>query len=114
MVNLLNKNGQAKTDGKKLDVMDYMWNEMKITVRCNKVPIYGSYIQTLIDSKIPATLANNYLTIDGVTPAINALKGAKKDGADLKRTKHARPSPDEQKYSSSTDDTPEASPIRAP
>ena len=44
MVNLLNKFRHAKDVGKKLDVMEYMWNELKSTVRCNKVPIYGSYI----------------------------------------------------------------------
>ena len=63
MVNLLNKIGQAKVVGKKLDVMDYMWNEMKLTVHCNKVPIYGSYLQTLIDSQVPALLAKNYLSV---------------------------------------------------
>ena len=89
--------------------MDYMWNEMKITVRCNKVPIYGSYIQTLIDAKIPPALANNYLSVDAITSQMRGLTGPKKD---VTRPKRARPSPDVEEHSSSAHDSPpEASPV---
>ena len=76
MVNLLNKLVPAKQAGKKLDVLDYMWNELKITVRLNKVPIYGSYIQTLIDSRISPQLARNYLGVDSITPKFQPLTKA--------------------------------------
>ena len=74
MINLLHHIVKAKNNNKKLDVMDYMWNEMKNTVLGNKVPIYGSYIQTLIDSKVPAQLVNNYrpLTIPTMRPLLTA------------------------------------------
>ena len=115
MVNLLHHINLAKQLGKKLDVMDYMWNELKTTVRCNKVPIYGSYLQTLIDSKIPARLANNYLSVDSVTPATQVLTTAKKGAAVRSRSKRARPSSFQEEHSSSAyDSPPAASPVRAP
>ena len=94
--------------------MDYMWNEMKITVRCNKVPIYGSYLQTLIDSKIPTRLAKNYLTVDSMTPATRVLTRAKKSAAVRSSSKRARPSSDIEEHSSSAHDSPNASTLRAP
>ena len=60
MVNILFHIVRAKENGKKLDVLDYMWQEMHSVVLENKVPIYGQYLQKLLNTKIPATMLAAY------------------------------------------------------
>ena len=60
LVNLLFHIVSAKERGKKIDVLDYMWQEMHSVVLENKVPIYGQYLQTLFNKKLPSTLLAAY------------------------------------------------------
>ena len=63
MVNLLFHIVSAKKRGKKIDVLDYMWQEMHSVVLENKVPIYGQYLQKLINTKLPLAMLTCYVMV---------------------------------------------------
>ena len=60
MVNLLFHIVSAKERGKKIDVLDYMWQEMHSVVLETKVPIYGPFLQKLFNTKLASTVLNAY------------------------------------------------------
>ena len=45
---------------KQIDILDYMWQEMKLVVLGNKVPIYGPYLQTLFNTKLSSDVIDSY------------------------------------------------------
>ena len=57
--------------GKKLDILDYMWQEMHHVVLSKKVPIYGSYIQKLINTKLDKEIQLTYYEF--VKPSLHVL-----------------------------------------
>ena len=76
MINLLYHIERLKQSGKRLDVLDYMWQEMRSVVIGNKVPIYGQYLQKLINTKVPQVLLNEY---EFVKPTLLPLSGLVED-----------------------------------
>ena len=45
---------------KQIDILDYMWQEMRLVVLKNKIPVYGPYLQTLFNTKLHPDVVNSY------------------------------------------------------
>ena len=71
MINLLYHIERSMRIGKKLDVLDYMWQEMHHVVLSKKVPIYGQYIQKLINTKLDQEIQITYYEF--VKPSLHVL-----------------------------------------
>ena len=101
MINLLYHIERIKRAGKKLDVLYYMWQEMRSVVLNNKVPIYGQYLQKLFNTKLDQVQLNYY---EFVKPTILPLAELESDAADVgapASNKRARHTPFEDVPSSS-------------
>ena len=73
MVNLMFHIVSSKERNRRLDIMDYMWQEMHSVVIYKKVPIYGPYLQRLFAAKVNPILLNTYSRI---SPSLHHLPSA--------------------------------------
>jgi len=60
MVNCLHHIVDLFMRKKQIDILDYMWQEMRLVITRNKVPIYGPYLQTLFDTKLDQGVLKSY------------------------------------------------------
>ena len=60
MINLLHQIVPLYMRKKQIDILDYMWQEMRLVVLKNKVPIYGPYLQTLFNTKLSPEVIESY------------------------------------------------------
>ena len=60
----------AKNRNRRLDILDYMWEEMKSVVLAKRVPVYAHFLQRLFAAKVPQMLLNNY---PRVSPTLHRL-----------------------------------------
>jgi hypothetical protein len=72
MINLLYHIMPSFWREKKIDVLDYMWEEMHTVILDKRVPIYGPYLQQLFDRKVPQIALNAYLPTL-YTPVLHSL-----------------------------------------
>jgi hypothetical protein len=72
MINLLHHIMPSFWRKKKIDVLDYMWEEMHTVILDKRVPIYGPYLQQLINRKVPQIALNAYLPTL-YTPVLHSL-----------------------------------------
>ena len=92
MINLLYHIDRIKRAGKRVDVLDDMWQEMRLVVLNNRVPIYGQYLQKLINTKLDQETQLTYYEF--VKPPILSLAEIESDPEDVgaptsnKRARH--------------------------
>ena len=97
LVNLMFHVVSAKNRNRRLDILDYMWEEMKSVVLSKRVPVYAHFLQRLFAAKVPQVLLNNY---PRVSPTLHRLPTAdelraRMEDAPKPRSKRARRSSSE-------------------
>jgi hypothetical protein len=84
MIDLLILTHQHRGSGLKIDIMDFIWNEIQWALAYQKNPPFAPYLMHLICTRWTSESGSDLLTLDGIDLSPHLVK-------ELRNKKHAKP-----------------------